>query len=182
MGNSIHAMKPLLITSLSSNYSENKLLELIQKLKYRMSPCPIDDPIIELLEIKDQKLVPLLIEALKSQEHNIRFGAVRALGILEDKRAIVPLIELLKDEDRYVRATAANALKRFKDIRAVKPLIECLNDEASEVSRSAAITLGWIDSKEAIDALKNLVANKNQGNKTTQIAAEAMLRRLNTTI
>ena len=179
MSNSIHLIKPLPTTGLSCGYPENKILELIQKLKHRIAACIKDDPIIELLEVKDANLIPLLIEALKAPEDNIRLGVARTLGILEDKRTIMPLIELLKDEDHYVRATAANSLKNFKDIRAVKPLIECLNDEASEVRRSAAIALGWIDSQEAIDALKAIVSNSDE---TTREAAKAMLRRIKETV
>lgn len=140
---------------------ENKLKELIKKLKHRNPFDSDNDPVVKLMGINDPIVIPLLIEALSNPEPNIRQGAALVLGHKEEHSAVESLITLLKDHDLYVRATAANSLKKLRDKRAVEALARCLNDVASEVRRSAAIALKAIGSPEAIEVLKKLAQNNN---------------------
>ena len=156
-------------------YSEDNFIKLIRSLQYRNPFDPLNDPAIKLIGIKDPKLVPLLIEALKDIDSNIRQGAAFVLGSLYDKSSVRPLADCLKDKDLYVRATAANSLKKLKDIRAVKPLIECLNDSATEVRRSVVIALGTIGTEEAFNALK--VVTNTEVDKTIRDLIQVILRR-----
>ena len=51
-----------------------------------------------------------IVQALKDNDSNVRFGAALALGEIGDIRAIDPLIQALKDNDSFVRSDVARAL------------------------------------------------------------------------
>jgi HEAT repeat protein len=60
-------------------------------------------------KIKDARSVDLLIQALRDDDWNIRFGAKMALVEI-GKPSVSSLIEALKENDSRVRANAAEAL------------------------------------------------------------------------
>lgn len=94
------------------------------------------------------KPVPLLLDALKSNNNHIRGYAADALGRIGDVRAVEPLIEALKDDDKlHVLPSAVVALGKIGDPRAVKPLISLLWDE--EINIDASISLRSIGSPAA---------------------------------
>jgi len=53
-----------------------------------------------------------LIQALKSEESDVRKYAAESLGAIGDPRAVNPLIQALKDENWKVRREAVWALER----------------------------------------------------------------------
>jgi len=64
-----------------------------------------------LSEIRDPQPVPDLIELLKDENSEVRWGATIALGEIGDKRSIDPLVMSLRDYDKYVRYGAALSLE-----------------------------------------------------------------------
>lgn len=97
-------------------------------------------------EIKDERAVEPLIEALSHKALDIRMSAAKALGEIGDKRAIEPLARAYHDHNQYVRYYVVIALSRFKDDeRALKALEEVLREDPEpDLRRIAAIALGKI--------------------------------------
>ncbi len=83
-----------------------------------------------------------VVNALHSNDDEIREEAVRALGELNDPRAVDPLIDILDDENRYIRREAAKSLGRIGDHRAIPALINALKDEDRYGREGAAEGLG----------------------------------------
>jgi HEAT repeat protein len=69
--------------------------------------------------------VPLLTEALKSQNSLMRWEAAKALGEIGDPDTASALVEALEDEDFDVRWLAAEGLTKL-NIIALKPLLLAL--------------------------------------------------------
>ncbi|MEM1574213.1 MAG: HEAT repeat domain-containing protein [Candidatus Methanomethylicaceae archaeon] len=106
----------------------------------------IDPKWYEREEVK--KLVPELINALKSKTEGVRIGAAYALGKIKDISAVDPLIQALKDKSLSVRIEAANALGELKDIRAITYLIPLLGDDYYSVRNAAREALKKITNQD----------------------------------
>ncbi len=63
-----------------------------------------------------------LIDALRSDDDEVRIAAAKALGEIAHNATIVTLIEALKDEDYSVRLSAASALRKIGTPEALKAL------------------------------------------------------------
>jgi hypothetical protein len=89
-------------------------------------------------EVNDSRVIVPLIDALKSNDFEVRYEAVMALGKKNDDRILVSLIEALKDDTRNVRSAASIVLGKIKDKRATLPLIEALKscDGLSEAAEA----------------------------------------------
>ncbi len=107
--------------------------------------------------------IPQLIEALQSENLQVRQGAVDALGKI-GQSAIPDLLEGLKSDKEQVRWGAAKALGIVgSDAKeAVPDLIEALQDKEARVRSSAAYGLGGIesDAKEAVPDLIEALQDK----------------------
>ena len=79
-----------------------------------------------------------IIEALRNEDPNVRWEAVRALGVIRDPWAVEPLIAALSDRDPDVRRKAALSLTKIRDLRAVEPLRACSVKDENQVVRWAA--------------------------------------------
>lgn len=123
----------------------------------------------------DTKIVPDLINALKSSNQSVQFNASTALTIIakNDKDSLPFIITALKDNDRNVRSGATFALGKIgKD--AVPALINALKDSNFEVRFYAVFALGKIgeDARDAVPALKNSL--KDSDKNVRYFAAEAL--------
>lgn len=98
--------------------------------------------------------VQRLIEALHSDDDEVRVAAAVALGKTGHIRATPDLIQALSDENRQVRMEAAAALGSIGDPSAVPALIEALDD----VTLDAALSLGEIGDARAVPALVRVLA------------------------
>jgi HEAT repeat protein len=147
----------ILTTAASQQPVADRVESLIKKFQSKHSGDRAE-AVRELARIKDARVVPLLIGALKDADSYVRGQTAAALGDTGDKRAVQPLITVLKDDDyMYVRQESAKALGKIKDGSAVQPLINALNDETPDVREEAAKALIGIGApaKETLDrALK----------------------------
>ncbi|MBI3821187.1 MAG: HEAT repeat domain-containing protein [Planctomycetes bacterium] len=105
----------------------------------------------------DKKLIPVLVEAVKTGSDSIPYYAVKALGAAGPD-VLPALIDILKENKRY-RAEAAKAIGKLGPIAkpAVPALLKALEEE-SQHANSLSIFAGAIhnigpDAKEAIPAL-----------------------------
>lgn len=106
------------------------------------------DPVVQaraalLLGSIGKPAVPVLIEALKDDDRDVRTSAAGALISIgpDAKSAVSTLVRALKDEDHFVRWNAAAALGEIGDKSAAYALAELLEDEEAEVRKTALSAL-----------------------------------------
>lgn len=144
---------------------------------------PGEEAAITLGQIRDIRVVELLLVALRDKDRFVRKNAADALGRIGDARAVEPLVAALKDESWAVREeavdalwgigkpavepliatlkcknslareAAAEALGKIGDTRAVKPLISALKDKDADVREEAAEALGEMRDSRAVEPL-----------------------------
>jgi len=137
-----------------------------------------------LSEIRDPQPVPDLIELLKDENSEVRWGATIALGEIGDKRSIDPLVISLRDYDKYVRYGAALSLEmlgwtppndeekafffvgkqNWKEVAsmgdsAIPALANILHDRHNSVRIKAVDILGELRSPRAIPFLMQSLAD-----------------------
>jgi HEAT repeat protein len=118
-------------------------------------------------EIKSERAIEPLINALKDRATEVRCAAARALwkigtpealeaarvfGKIGDKREIEQLIKALKDKD--IRRATIWELEKIGDEKAVKPLIEFLDEDKENLILCDAVrALGEIGDERAVEPL-----------------------------
>jgi hypothetical protein len=105
-----------------------RLVELLgdRDLKVRIQAA------LALGQLRDRRVVPSLIGALRDGHPLVRAMAAHALGRIGDDRAVFPLRERLKDRDALVRKRAQVALDEIRKLGVRAPL---------PVSRSKVVVL-----------------------------------------
>jgi HEAT repeat protein len=143
-----------------------------------------DETIKGLGKMKDKESVEELIELARSKTiFESHFLAIKALGDIKDPRAIGALIELLRGnyyfharndkDDELDQTHVVKALLKFKQA-AVEPLIEALGDADDDLSTAAAVILGKIKDRRAIEPLLSHALRDDRSevcNKEAQIEA-----------
>lgn len=76
-----------------------------------------------LLVQRTQESIPVLLEALNSQNVHVRWGAVQALGEIHDPETASALADMLMDDDIGVRWAATESLIRMGR-QSLKPMLE----------------------------------------------------------
>ncbi|MCU0630179.1 MAG: HEAT repeat domain-containing protein [Methanoregulaceae archaeon] len=82
-----------------------------------------------------------LLIALQSRNKHVRLGVTEALGEIKSREAVEPLMQALHDPDNEVRWEAALALGEIGDGRAIPSLVERLKDSDRFVRYGAAVAL-----------------------------------------
>jgi HEAT repeat protein len=108
-----------------------------------------------LYKVGQAEAAPLLIEALKDENMEVRNSSAMFLGWIESKEAIPSLLQVAAaDGDLRVRKSSIQALENIRDQGAVLPLIRLLNDDAKEIRAKVLVTLERITG-EALDVSKS---------------------------
>jgi HEAT repeat protein len=81
--------------------------------------------------------VPSLMDAINSENPNLRWRAAIALGKMGTP-AVDPLIDVLESRNASVRVPVTWALAEIGDARAVPPLLRVLREDQSECCRVMA--------------------------------------------
>ena len=97
------------------------------------------------------------VEALTSDQMEMRMAGANVLGRIGNRAATPPLLKQLDDPYPLVRTRVVRALGRIEDPRATSTLVNALDDESTEVRREAADALGRIGGGEALSALLDLM-------------------------
>lgn len=95
-----------------------------------------------------------LINLLKNDDPDARYGAAHALGKIGDQRAAPNLIAALDDPDPAVRYWAADALGKLKAAAAIQPIGKLLRDKHRGVKKHAAWALEQIGTPQARKTLR----------------------------
>ncbi|TET33015.1 MAG: HEAT repeat domain-containing protein [Anaerolineales bacterium] len=88
-----------------------------------------------------ERMLPLLLEQLQSQEPDQRWWATAALTHIDREEARKALLESLADEDTAVRQCAAFGLRRHPYVDAIPTLLDLLGDDDRLLARLAADAL-----------------------------------------
>ncbi len=132
------------ITPLWNLYNEEK----VNKIKSFI--------IKSLARLKDDKIMPYLIEDTKSKDSVIKYNAITGLSYINNDESIKLLIDLLKDGDRNLQIGIVTLLGRAKSKKAVPYLLEFID---SYLSRNVIMSLDEIGDKRAIPYLMNRIQN-----------------------
>jgi HEAT repeat protein len=133
-----------------------------------------------LVEIRDPRAVPALIDALQHhQDEFVRVFAVWILGKLAGAQVIDVLVKALQEgrgvDGMGVRQTAAGALGEIGDPRAVEPLIAALmRADKWEVHWSIVEALGKIGGPQAIEALERVLNDNHMDVGVREEASRAL--------
>lgn len=127
-------------------------------------------------KLKDEKAVPILLEALKSNVDAIRNNAVIAFGQLKDKRAVPQLIKIVENEkeDDNIRVNAISSLSNIGDINAFGAILNALKSKNVNVRQAAIIASGDLAIKEATSILISIVKNMDELISLRASAVEAL--------
>lgn len=104
--------------------------------------------------LRDERAIPLLIEALEHADVDVRKAARSALAEIGEP-AVEPLNKVLLTEGKQYRWFAADALKRIGDRSAVEPFRQVLQDKSANeyVRAEAAKALGKLGGEGIYDLL-----------------------------
>jgi HEAT repeat protein len=81
--------------------------------------------------LKEERAIPLLVEALHDESEYVRTSAASALAIFKKNEVVEALIGALGDPSEMVRLMAIESLARLRDPRAIEAL-KALEDDPSE--------------------------------------------------
>lgn len=117
------------------------------------------------LLLRDHFAFPYCVQQLASSDHNVRLGAIRALGRIGDKRAIEPLRDILSDTTLEIRyfVAVARSLSQVGDPEIVQRIIE--NVEVTETAETRAELLeilGYSLDDQVLVPLINRLSDPNQ--------------------
>lgn len=132
---------------------------LIEGLEHPLKEIRIQIGLL-LAEYKEPKAIPILIDALNSNDNDTCKNAITALtkvGLL----AVPDLCRALNDDDRRVRHAAAEVLGEIGDTTAVSDLLKALNDISEDVRVSVAEALGKLKANIASQSLLEVLKNTN---------------------
>ncbi|SDE95912.1 PBS lyase HEAT-like repeat-containing protein [Fontibacillus panacisegetis] len=109
---------------------------------------------LEALQQIDEYALPLLADALKDRQMQIRRLAIVYLGDLRTPEAMELLYNALRDSSAAVRRTAGDTLSDIGDPAATGPMIAALQDSSKLVRWRAARFLYEAGTDDALDPLR----------------------------
>ncbi len=161
-----------------ARYEEkDKLMEiLIEHLKTEKDGLVKSQIIQQMKFKKDKRVIPYLLESLRTGKYCSKADAAELLGVLKVKEAVPLLIEALKDKkDQYFAGMCAEALGNIGDKKAVEPLIEALKNNPP-IADDAAKSLAKIGDKRAVPALINVLKSKKTYEFVKRAVASSLMR------
>lgn len=164
--------------------AQEKLAEAVQNADY---PDVRVHAAFLLVQFKDVRAVPQLLEALSNKSQTIRltklfdlmkteavinsqafpldanlplcYVAAWALGYIKDGNTVQEIAKFLHDEDSRMRGFVVLAIGQIGDVNATQYLWESLSDEDRKVCQFTARALGWIGGSMAVPNLVNVMHN-----------------------
>ena len=112
-------------------------------------------------EMDDQRVVRLLLKALKSDDAAVCAAAVDALARVGGPEASEPIIGMLHHKNGHVRLAAVEALGSLGVGAAAESLRSLLSDPMWDVRRAAVEALGRLKDNRAVEALTRTLADND---------------------
>ena len=127
--------------------------------------------LIDALQTQDLNLLPVyqqiltripsasqsLIELIKTAHPILRARAADILGVRRDRSAVPALLDAMNGEYYTVRARGAIALGRIGEQQALQPLLKALKDDEHEVRIGACLGLGFFKEPSTFDEITNVL-------------------------
>ena len=129
----------------------DKLEEGFKKLKEENSLLrdELVEKTIKILKTRKEKDdIRQLIDAIKSEYHEVRIFAAGELANHKDPEVIKVFVDLVSDNDTEIRILAINVLGKIGNVPELKYLVSALQDNEISVRESAARALGKLGKKE----------------------------------
>jgi HEAT repeat protein len=133
------------------------LESVFQSGQYNMQVTAIE----ALGAIPDERVLKLLVRALKSQDHTVCLAAIFALMNSGAKGAENEIAPLLKHKDHRIRVAAVDALARLDLHLHAEVLRSLLRDSSWDVRSAAAATLSRMKDVATVDALVAALQDQN---------------------
>lgn len=106
-------------------------------------------------EVGDAAAVGPLVALISDSNPQVRAAAVRSLGRLRAREASAVLFKLAREDPVFfVRDWSMQALAEIGEPDVIPLALNALNDEDVRIRRSAAIVLGRVGGKAALDQLR----------------------------
>lgn len=124
------------------------------ELALNSSPYSLAVAVVQALgEVRDPRVIRLLLTALKASDPAVCVAAVDTLAKIGDLQALEPLIGMLRHANGSVRLAAVEALSSLGAATALEQLRALLRDPLWDVRRAVAQTLGRLKDTRAVEAL-----------------------------
>jgi len=114
-------------------------IQVLGRIDYSRDPC--GPPDANLHRVRDEKVVPAVMEAVKAEHPLARSAAAAALGRLKPAGALAEIAKLARDERFMVRLAAVRALGRIGAPEGAEALARALGDPYYGVRRCASRAL-----------------------------------------
>ncbi|MGL4670315.1 MAG: HEAT repeat domain-containing protein [Methanobacteriaceae archaeon] len=112
--------------------------------------------------VNDKNIIAPLIEALKDENHPVRFKAAENLGAMGEI-AIGDLINAVNNGEGEFKRFASFALKQTGSEKAVDYFVEALNDEDFGVRKVAVRSLGELNAVNKLDDIASTLEDEDWG-------------------
>ncbi|MDP9169292.1 MAG: hypothetical protein M3N54_01630, partial [Acidobacteriota bacterium] len=144
-------------------------------LKARFSDT--NDQVIEpFVIVREDVIVALGQLARGGASMDSRANACRALGILRGQAALPDLLEALRTKENRVMYESLIAMQKIRDASAGPRIVYLLRDFDDKVQGAAIETAGILRTKEALPALRDVVAHpRNNKSERAALAAIALM-------
>ncbi len=116
---------------------------------------------ISLKEIGDTSANPLLIDHLKNKNKEIQFAAADVMSALYDLKTAESVAKFLESSDKSLLAPSAYVLGRYKHEPTRKKLETLATDKSNPDREILAESLGWLQNKESIPVLIEILKEKS---------------------
>jgi len=129
--------------------------EVVKAILNLLGRPELGEEVIKVLTRYGQKVVPLIIQQLRSGDLETRKAAVIALGRIGDRESVPALIEALSDHPE-IAVCAAGAIAKIGDRRAFRPLVELMGHPQTSVRQAvvgALNSIGHPDMPEVMEGL-----------------------------
>ena len=127
--------------------------------------------------VKEQSVIPALVDALSNDEWKVRKNAAETLGKLREKKAVEKMIKILDSDESYeARASAAESLGKIGDERALDELIKALNDPHWEVRKNVAEALGRLGDSKAVCPLLKILSDPDWNTRSNALNALGLIK------
>lgn len=162
------------------------LLELLQG---KNPPAVRSSAALRLYGINEERVVSALMDANKESEPDIvRESAMRSLSSTAPEQTLPLLLDYLQGTNKRLKHQAIIEISRVygnnknnQNILALKPkvvkrLLEIYNQENSWYKISVIESLGWMEAKEVVNFLTNLLTEQDNSIRSTAIEALGKIR------
>lgn len=128
------------------------------------------------LDVIGNKALPVLMDALQSDDVGQRQMAIRMLGEFGQSSAAVALARLVGDDKEPLRLNAAAAVAKLGDPRAAEIMLGTLKDDDASMRDAAAWVLGGLGNERAARDLAGLLEGSDTSSQQRALAALSLGR------